>query len=187
MNKKLFRTECPQRTYSGEEYTDYRNYKDHLASDFKSRCGYTNCADFWFGGKTNFQIDHFKPKSKYPEQETKYSNLVYSCSYVNRAKSNDDKEFYLDPVNEDYNLHFYRDELGNIYPKEDSKAAKYMYIKLKLYLKRYSIIWMLDQLQERMDQLQEIIEKSNNVHAKNLFLELAMKYNNYTKYLRATQ
>jgi hypothetical protein len=179
-----FRNTTPERKYSGRELADYRGYKDILANDFKSRCGYTGCLDFWFGGKTNFQIDHFKPKSIYPELERKYTNLVYSCSYVNRAKSNDDG-MYLDPVDVDYNLHFYRDKLGNIYPREDSEAAKYMYIKLKLYLKRYSIIWMLDELEQRMFQLQEIIEESDNLHAKELFIQISFKYNNYKKHLRA--
>ncbi len=182
-----FREICPQSTYTGKEYSDYRRYKGILASDFNSRCGYTNCYDFWFGGQNNFQIDHFKPKSKYPELETCYSNLVYTCSYVNRAKSDDDLDKYIDPVNEDYNTHFHRDELGNIYPIENSERAKYMYIKLKLYLKRYSIIWMLDQLEKRMYTLQELIEKTNNSEAKELFIQITMKYNDYKKYLRAVQ
>lgn len=186
MVKLQFREICPARTYVGTEYSDYKKYKKLLADDFKSRCGYTNCFDFWFGGQINFQIDHFKPKSKYPELETRYSNLVYSCSYVNRAKS-DDLGNYIDPVDEDYNVHFYRDDLGNIYPVEDSDRAKYMYIRLKLYLKRYSIIWMLDQLEKRMYSLQELIEKTNNTEAKELFIQITMKYNDYKKYLRAIQ
>lgn len=44
-----------------------------------------NFNDYWL----NFQIDHFKPISKYPELERNYKNLVYCCSYVNRAKSDD--------------------------------------------------------------------------------------------------
>lgn len=184
MNELEFRNSSPQRTYSGKELTDYRRYKDFLVKDFNSRCGYTDCFDFWFGGKNNFQIDHFIPKSKKPELETIYANLVYSCSYVNRAKS-DDLGDYIDPCDTDYNEHFYRDELGNIYPKDDSPSAKYMYIKLKLYLKRYSIIWMLDQLEQRMFRLQEIIESTDNTEAKELLVEITMKYNNHKRYLRA--
>ena len=186
MTELLFRNEWPVRTYSGKKLLDYRRYKDSLAQDFNHRCGYTYCLDFWFGGKTNFQIDHFKPKSKFPELETEYNNLVYSCSYVNRAKS-DDVGLYLDPVNEDYNSHFYRDELGNIYPREDSQAAKYMYIRLKLYLKRHSIIWMLDQLEQKMFLLQNLIEELQNPEAKELYLALSFKYNDYKKHLRAIQ
>lgn len=184
MRKLNFRDSPPQRTYSGKEFSDYRRYKDFLAKDFKSRCGYTDCYDFWFGGKNNFQIDHFKSQLKHPELATKYENLVYSCSYVNRAKS-DDVGNYIDPVNVDYNDHFYRDELGNIYPKDHSECAKYMYIRLKLYLKRHSIIWMLDQLEQRMFKLQELIESFNNQDAKDLLIEITFRYNNYKKHLRA--
>lgn len=186
MSKFLFRNEPPERTYSGKELADYRRYKDSLVKDFKNRCGYTYCLDFWFGGKTNFQIDHFKPKSKFPELERNYKNLVYSCSYVNRAKS-DDFGSYIDPVDEDYNLHFYRDELGNIYPKDNSASAKYMYIKLKLYLKRNSIIWMLDQLEQKLFLLQNLIKELDNPEAKELYLALSFKYNDYKKHLRAIQ
>ena len=180
----LFREASPSRKYDGKELKDYKGYKEYLSKDFNSRCGYTNCFDFWFGGKGNFQIDHFKPKSKFPDLETKYSNLVYSCSHINRAKSNDDG-LYIDPCDVNYNDHFYRDELGNIYPKETSEAAKYMYKSLKLYLKRYSIIWMIDQLEGRMFKLQEIIQKSGNQEAKDLLIEITFIYNNYKKYLRA--
>lgn len=186
MSELLFREVPPERNYTGKKLSDYRQYKDFLARDFKNRCGYTHCLDFWFGGKTNFQIDHFKPKSKFPDLETEYNNLVYSCSYVNRAKSNDDGS-YLDPVDEDYNAHFYRDELGNIYPREGSEAARYMYIRLKLYLKRHSIIWMLEQLEQKMLLLQQLIEDLDNPEAKDLYLAVSFKYNDYKKYLRAVQ
>lgn len=184
MSELIFRNSSPKRTYSGKELSNYRSYKKYLITDFKSRCGYTDCLDFWFGGKDNFQIDHFIPKSKSPKLEIDYSNLVYSCSYVNRAKS-DDVGNYIDPCDVDYNEHFYRDELGNIYPNEHSDSAKYMYIKLKLYLKRYSIIWILDQLEQRMFKLQEIIETTKNAEAKELLVEITMKYNNHKRYLRA--
>ncbi|MBP1641042.1 MAG: hypothetical protein H6Q17_2625 [Bacteroidetes bacterium] len=186
MTELFFRNVIPERTYSGKQFSDYRYYKTYLADDFKSRCGYTGCSDFWFGGKTNFQIDHFKPKSIYPELETNYSNLVYCCSYVNRAKGNDCGT-YLDPVDTDYNLYFYRDEFGNIYPKEESESAKYMYIKLKLYLKRYSIIWMLEQLEQKLTDLRVLIESTHNELAMELYIQVSFKYQDYLKNLRAIQ
>lgn len=186
MAENQFRETAPKRTYVGVELSDYRGYKKYIIEDFNSRCGYTDCYDFWFGGPQNFQIDHLKPQSKYPGLKIKYKNLVYSCSYVNRAKSDDDGN-YLDPVDVDYNLHFYRDDVGNIFPKEDSEAAKYMYKKLKLYLSRHSIIWMLNQLEQRMFKLQELIEATNDQSAIILLGRIAMKYNNYKKHLRAIQ
>jgi hypothetical protein len=186
MCKYRFRNSTPKRTYNGKELSDYRLYKNFLAKDFNQRCGYTDCNDFWFGGKRNFQIDHFKPKSKHPELEKDYSNLVYSCSYVNRAKS-DDLGNYIDPCDIDYNEHFHRDSNGNIIPKVDSEPAKYMYKRLKLYLRRYGIIWVLDELEQRMFILQDLIENTADEEAKKLFIEIGMRYNNYKRYLRAEQ
>ena len=184
MSQLNFRDNPPARTYAGNELKDYKRYKDSLEKDFFQRCGYTYCQQDWFGGKRNFQIDHFKPKSIHPELKTKYSNLIYSCSYVNRAKS-DDIGIYLDPCDVDYNEHFYRNELGNIYPVETSDSAKYMYRKLKLYLKRYSIIWMLEQLEIRMEILRELIERTGDEDAKKLFIAISFQYMDYKKLKRA--
>lgn len=184
MSQLIFRDSSPARTYTGKELKDYRRYKDFLEEDFFQRCGYTYCQQDWFGGKRNFQIDHFKSKSFHPELETKYSNLVYSCSYVNRAKS-DDVGVYIDPCDVDYNEHFYRDELGNIYPVETSDSAKYMYRKLKLYLKRYGIIWMLEQLESKMLILRKLIEQTGDNDAKELFIAITFQYMNYKKMKRA--
>jgi hypothetical protein len=105
---------------------------------------------------------------------------------VNRAKSNDLGN-YLDPCITDYNQHFFRDSAGNIFPEVDSEPANYMYKQLKLYLKRYGIIWMLDQLEQRMYVLQELIENTGDAEATKLFVEITMRYNDYKKYLRAEQ
>ena len=184
MSQLNFRDTTPARNYAGKELKDYKGYKDSLEKDFYQRCGYTYCQQDWFGGKRNFQIDHFKPKSIHPELETKYSNLVYSCSYVNRAKS-DDIGIYIDPCDIDYNQHFYRDELGNIYPAENSDSAKYMYRKLKLYLKRYSIIWMLEQLEIKKEKLRALIEATKDNEAMELYVAIDFKYMDYKKHLKA--
>lgn len=186
MSKLPFREkdEVPVRLYNGNEYKNYRDYKPHLRKDFKKKCGYTGCVDHWFGGVTTFQIDHFLPQSLHPHLKTKYSNLIYCCSFVNRAKSNDDGN-YLDPCDTDYNIHFYRNQKGEIIPFPASAKAVYMHKKLKLYLSRYSIIWTLEQLENQMYELQTLIEQTDDAQAKALFVEVGIKYNNYKKYLRA--
>ena len=182
-----FRKSSPQRTCK-KIFKTYRPYKPFLRDDFKKKCGYSNCSDFWFGGASTFHIDHFKPKSKFPELEIAYSNLVYCCSYVNILKTNDDEE-YLDPCDTDYNQHFERDSEGNILPKKGSKKAKYMHGKLRLYLKRYQIIWMLDELSERIDVLGKIIEKSITVSddIQKTYIELNLKFHKYRKFLSQEQ
>lgn len=182
-----FRTDSPRRTCK-KTFSNYRDYKPYLREDFKRKCGYANCCDFWFGGSRTFHIDHFKPKSKFPELEADYSNLVYCCSYVNILKT-DDEEGYLDPCNINYNEHFERDADGNILPKKESDKAIYMHKKLKLYLKRYQIIWVLDELCQRIDVLDKIMENGNNISDEiyATYVKLNQEFHKYRRFLSQEQ
>lgn len=184
-----FRKISPIRTCT-KSYANYRSYKPYLAKDFNNRCGYTDCSDFWFGGKNSFHIDHFKPWKNNPVLKTTYSNLVYCCSYVNILKSDDESD-YLDPCDDDFNAHFERDVNGNILPKVSSTQAIYMYKKLKLYLKRYQIIWKLDEIFSKMNELKTAINnsKSKKKQKKLLILqgELANEFTTYMGYLKSNQ
>jgi hypothetical protein len=183
-----FREHQPQRTYNGE-HNNYRQYKKPLAKDFQNRCGYTNCHHAWFGGITNFHTDHFKCKKLYPHLKNNYTNLVYSTSFVNIAKSDDDNDLYLDPCNVDFNLHFERDTHGNILPKSDSPQAQYMYVKLKLYLKRYGIIAKLEYIYQAWLKNEEAIESITDEELKSKLLgcqkEVSYLFLKYYRYLRA--
>lgn len=187
-----FRQTAPVRTYKGT-YKNYRSYKPHIAKDFNNRCGYTDCSDMWFGGRNNFHIDHFIPWKKHkdkPELKTDYANLVYACSYVNIIKSDDEGQ-YLDPCNEDFNNHFERDIAGRIVAKATSPQAIYMFKKLKLHLRRYQVIWMLDQLYAKMKAVQAKIESIKDENKKNdlkiLQGELGGEMIKYLDYLSAVQ
>lgn len=187
-----FRTHSPARTCTAA-YKNYQQYKSHLRKDFNRRCGYTDCPDFWFGGTNNFHIDHFIPWKNYPKKpnlKTDYSNLVYTNSYVNILKSNDEGN-YIDPCDVDYNLHFTRDDTGCISPVSSSAAGNYMYKKLKLFMRRYQIIWMLDQLFQKMETLKSAIESTPDGNLKTDLLviqgELGGKLIEYIKYLKGEQ
>ncbi|MGN3703568.1 HNH endonuclease domain-containing protein [Achromobacter xylosoxidans] len=147
-----FREVVPTRSCT-KKFSTYRRYKPYLATDFNSRCGYTDSHHKWFGGISTFHIDHFLPHSMFPALKAEYSNLVYACSYVNILKSNDDPINYLDPCATDYNQHFFRDGNGRIHPKSDSPRAIYMYKKLKLGLVRYQVIWLLEKCDKAMREL----------------------------------
>lgn len=184
-----FRQSGPIRTCT-KTYASYRSFKSYLATDFNFRCGYTDCPDFWFGGKNTFHIDHFKPLSKNPALATDYGNLVYCCSYVNILKSDDEGD-YLDPCDIDFNDHFERDTDGSIIPKETSKEAKYMFSKLQLNLSRYKLIWKLDEMNNRKIKLQLAIENPNNENIKRdlleIYYELDKEFTVYLKYLKSAQ
>lgn len=178
----LFRTMSPVRTYTGHR-SNYHAYKDKLAEDFNHRCGYTDCQDHWFGGQRTFQIDHLRPFSKYPERKTDYKNLVYCCSYVNRAKWDDDSLNYLDPCDNDYNEHFERDCLGVILGK--TEQGKYMVEHMCLSLSRYAIMWNLERLESRIDTLRNIVEKKPELMP--FLSDLLLSYYDYVKSLRIHQ
>ena len=181
-----FRNLSPKRTCT-KSYSNYRSYKSFLAEDFNHKCGYTDCSDNWFGGPNSFHIDHFKPWKKNPHLKTEYSNLVYCCSYVNILKSDDEGD-YIDPCDVDYNIHFERDTNGYIMPKKTSAQAIYMHKKLQLYLKRYQIIWKLDEIISKMKEIELAVEKNRNKVRKHKLLgihyELGKELNTYIDYLK---
>lgn len=184
-----FRELSPKRTFK-QSYNNYRKYKEHLVKDFNNRCGYTDCTDFWFGGKNNFHIDHFLPKSKHPKLANDYSNLVYCCSYVNILKS-DDEGNYLDPCNVDFNKHFERDSDGSIIPNANSKKAKYMYSRLNLGLSRYRVIWLLDKMISTKRKLLNEIESTSNEYMvselKEAYFKISIEFDRYIDYLQKSQ
>lgn len=80
-----------------------------MRRDFRQRCAYCERTEAVLGGEEFFEIDHFRPVSKFREETTHYPNLYYSCGKCNRHKANtwpsDDliaKGFrFADPCQED--------------------------------------------------------------------------------------
>lgn len=187
MSQFPFRESTPQRSCT-KKFSSYRSYKEYLASDFNSRCGYTDSFHGWFGGISTFHIDHFKPHTRFPELKEEYSNLVYACSYVNILKSDDDPNNYLDPCSTDYNEHFYRDSSGRIYAKTESAKATYMHKKLKLGLARYQVIWLLEKLDKAMEKVEQLVKQlpagsAEEVTVKDLHFQLAREFRAHINYL----
>lgn len=201
---KTFRSQHPQRTYSGRKKTNYRDYHATLAEDFNHRCAYTDCRDYWWGD--GFNIDHFAPRepgiedvakrAKFMALENDYANLVYACPQVNRAKSNDwpsddpmvpivGEQGYLDPCM-DFNEYFERTDTGGIIPKDDP-IARYMWRKLKLYLKRYELYWRLDQLHDQKLELHRLrrLPQLSDAHRQEIertVTDLDEAYTSYIEY-----
>lgn len=64
----------------------YRLFRPYLRRDFQQCCAYCLLHEFWAGGESNFQIEHFRPVSRFPELERTYSNLYYACHVCNFRK-----------------------------------------------------------------------------------------------------
>src|SRR6266496_4026996 len=162
-----FREKTPSRTCT-ETYLRYRSYKKYLVIDFFNRCGYCNGSDTCYGGYKSFHIDHFAPSDQFPQRETAYTNLIYSCPFCNNAKSNkwpsNDPDInivgttgFLNPVTDDLNVNFERDDMGNIVGLTD--IARDMIVNLNLNLERHSVIWMLSKLEFLIQNYEDALNK----------------------------
>ncbi|MDE2759482.1 MAG: HNH endonuclease [Paracoccaceae bacterium] len=165
----MLREQVPQRRDVAER-TDYREYRGDLEIDFNNRCGYCDDSSALVDPIT-FHIDHFAPKSNFPELKTSYINLVYSCRFCNVSKSNkwigndpavsnNGQRGFVDPCNQDYDNHLKRSPEGRIVPK--TELGIYMFLNLKLYLRRHECLWVarkLIGLREEVDRLIERIEE----------------------------
>ena len=189
-----FRGQVPTRS-SVRARNSYRDYKAELRADFRERCGYCDARDEYFGGAQGSHIDHFAPKSKFPYLETVYENLVYSCSFCNRAKSNkwigDDHavpnngtDGFVDPCSTEFDEHLARDTTGGVVPL--THLGKYMVDNLNMRLIRHRFIWQaqrLDQLAEKLDELRPIVRDNHSVYLE-LLESLADIFSEYRTYRR---
>lgn len=92
-----------------------REYKPFLRSDFERRCAYCERPEEFMGGEESFEVEHFRPKSKFPELDCVYSNLYYACRGCNSHKSEtwpSDEQLaedmrFADPCEEDPYVHHF--------------------------------------------------------------------------------
>jgi 5-methylcytosine-specific restriction endonuclease McrA len=170
----------------------YSLYKSELREDFLSKCGYCDTSDHYSGGKRGYHIDHFAPKSKFAHLKNDYGNLVYCCPICNIGKSNDwpgndplvsfvgDKGF-VDPCHADYGTHLARSLVGEIVPLTGLGA--YIHKKLRLNLKRRQICWLLDRMEEQLEQLRKMLENKKFEADKDEIKALCELQGEYFKYM----
>jgi hypothetical protein len=58
-----------------------------MRADFQTRCAYCERPEEYLGGEEAFEVEHFRPKSKFPQLDCDYSNLYYACRGCNAHKS----------------------------------------------------------------------------------------------------
>ncbi|HLW85691.1 MAG TPA: hypothetical protein VKR60_10795 [Candidatus Sulfotelmatobacter sp.] len=68
------------------QYADYRSYKRFLRIDFRWRCCYCTIHEQNWGNDGHFAVEHFRPKEKFSELKTTYTNLYYACNLCNSYK-----------------------------------------------------------------------------------------------------
>jgi hypothetical protein len=87
LNPFLYPKAKHRRKLKPSSYSSYVRYKPSLKQEFSSQCVYC-CLPDGVKGEDNFGVDHYRPKSKFPELETVYTNLFYACNCCNRRKGN---------------------------------------------------------------------------------------------------
>ena len=164
------RLKRPNRS-SVQQRARYGSYKPDLRKDFSNRCGYCDGLDGFYGGTRGFQIDHFAPKSLFPELTLAYENLVYSCPFCNRAKSNkwiglnsmaphNGLEGFVDPCEQDFENHLDRDSFGKVFAK--TEVGEYMVKHLNLRLLRHQYIWQSQKLEELARRINKLLPLVKN-------------------------
>lgn len=148
-------------------YASYTSFKPYIREDFNKRCGYCDGLDLFHGGVRGYQIDHFKPHSikKFNYLKEEYSNLVYSCPFCNRAKSNkwEDSKGFIDPCETEYDSHLSRNNKGQIIFK--TEQGKYIHTNLNFHLKRHELLWMIEKLQTQKLSLKNYLKTLDDKHS----------------------
>lgn len=185
-NKKIRRSENIQSS------NNYLIYKEQLVKDFRDLCGYCGKNRNYFFD--NFQIDHFRPKSKYPDLKNDYNNLVLSCPICNRNKSDDwptndknvyhnDSIGYVDPASKEFDKVFYRDEDGNICSNYD--YGKYMITKLKFDIRPIKELWKLERLYQAKKNINQKIKQGKiSMDEYRDFYEISNEIDELTRFLK---
>ena len=183
----IFIEETPKHRANPPIYSTYSQYRDILSVDFKKRCAY--CNDNHNYRIRSFAIDHFVPCT--PQHFTptipknKYDNLIYSCSYCNRAKwdkwptndeniENDGSVGFLKPTNDDYKNLFFRNPNGRIIPVAGNTLAIHLKDELMLWHPIHSLMWRIEKLMDLEVKVDLKLKEINNQ-------ELSIIHNKITK------
>lgn len=74
------------RRHGPRGYSTAESYRPWLRDEFEFRCVYCLRRERWEAGLTNFEIDHWRARSRRPDLEFEYVNFVYACLTCNAAK-----------------------------------------------------------------------------------------------------
>ncbi len=172
------------------EITKKNDRKAELNEDFHGICGY--CGKNFLATNCEAQIDHFRPKSRFPEYADKYSNLVLSCKVCNNKKNkdwpsadpektitDDAKKGYIDPASEEYDLHLERLEDGSIRGKTD--VGNYMVERFGFNFRLIKECFQIWLLYEETEKIRLKMEKSENSIDKSYTVELLFQLNDLLK------
>jgi len=136
------------RTIPTETNRPYQKYREQVRNDFHECCAYCLLSELVSGGRENFELDHFKPKSlpEFNHLVNDFSNLYYACHPCNHLKSNkwptialaNNGYRFFDPCKEKFSQHFNLLPNGTWQPL--TKVAQYTEEQLRLNRKHLCVI-----------------------------------------------
>lgn len=86
MTAFLYPSQPHARRHGPQGYADVESYRPWLRDEFAFRCVYCLFREQWGRVVAAFDIEHFLPVSRHPEQERTYDNLLYACAPCNASK-----------------------------------------------------------------------------------------------------
>lgn len=82
----LFPRHVHERSPDPGPFGEPRSYKPYLQREFRRKCVYCRMTDGWKGAEA-FGVDHYLPRSKFPDLGLAWPNLFYACNVCNTWKS----------------------------------------------------------------------------------------------------
>lgn len=119
----------------------YDRFRPFVREDFMECCAYCLLHEILASGPEGFELDHFRPRSLFPELINNFFNLYYACGPCNRRKGN----FWLDEASgsslvdfcaESFSAHLYENTDGSWVPLTDAG----IYLADRLALNRRHLI-----------------------------------------------
>lgn len=65
-------------------FANYQDYRPYLREDFLRHCAYCTIHEDELAGEDFYEIDHHRPKSRFPALTNEYTNLYYCCKACNK-------------------------------------------------------------------------------------------------------
>lgn len=129
------------RRANAPNFSNYQDYRPLLREDFLRHCSYCTIHEDELAGEDFYEIDHHRPKSKFPKLENVYTNLYYCCKACNKRGAKGENWpsddlikagfRFFDPVAENaYQLHVRETASGKL--KERNNIGDYSIRILRL-------------------------------------------------------
>src|SRR5438132_11420200 len=64
----------------------YQGFRSFVRQDLRETCAYCLLEELLAGGPENFELDHFRPVSRFPALSNDFYNVYYACHPCNLTK-----------------------------------------------------------------------------------------------------